>query len=126
MKTDEPFYVPPCIRQREARRISPRAFIFVFSLFSFDVACLIGTRCSAQSTSDGSGSIHGVVINSVTREPIARTLVTSPDNRFATLTNSEGQFEFRLPTVDPADEDASEGNSPAPAGFRLVLIVVTR
>jgi hypothetical protein len=57
----------------------------------------------AQSTSDDSGRIHGVLINSVTHEPIDRALVFSPDNRFATLTNSEGRFEFASAKADPAD-----------------------
>jgi len=30
-------------------------------------------------------------------------LVFSPDNRFATLTNSEGRFEFALAKTDPAN-----------------------
>jgi hypothetical protein len=76
-----------------------------------------GARCWAQSPSDDSGSLHGIVINSVTREPIARALVSSPDNRFATLTNSEGQFEFSLPTADPPPEGASD-SGPVPGRLR--------
>lgn len=63
--------------------------------------------CTAQSASDDSGSIHGVVVNSITHEPIDRALVFSPDNRFATLTNSEGRFEFALPKDDPANPGTS-------------------
>jgi hypothetical protein len=37
-------------------------------------------------------TVHGTVINSLTREPIARALVYSPDNRFATFTDSQGHF----------------------------------
>jgi hypothetical protein len=42
-------------------------------------------------------SIHGTVINSVTHEPIGRALVSSPDNCFATMTDSQGRFEFNVP-----------------------------
>jgi hypothetical protein len=38
--------------------------------------------------------VHGTVINSVTHAPVSRALVYSPDNRFATLTDGEGHFEF--------------------------------
>jgi hypothetical protein len=52
------------------------------------------------------------VINSVTHEPIDRALVSSPDNRFATLTNSDGRFEFALPKIDPASDGGSDSNRP--------------
>jgi hypothetical protein len=42
-------------------------------------------------------TVHGTVINGLTREPIARALVYSPDNRFATFTDTQGHFEFPLP-----------------------------
>jgi hypothetical protein len=70
------------------------------------VACLSGARFFAQSTSGTTETIRGSVIDSVTREPIARALVFSSDNRFATMTNSEGRFEF----VFAKDEPAAEGN----------------
>ena len=83
------------------RRMSPRA---IFCLF---VCALLPGLCWAQAASDDSGSIHGVVISSVTRQPIDRALVFSPDSRFATLTNSEGRFEFALAKADPADGDSN-------------------
>ena len=45
----------------------------------------------------GPDSVHGTVINSKTHEPIARALVYSPDNRYATLTDDRGHFEFKFP-----------------------------
>jgi len=42
------------------------------------------------------GTIRGTVLNSVTHEPIGRALVSSPGNEFATLTDSEGHFEFNV------------------------------
>jgi hypothetical protein len=105
-----PGKVPSRLRQGVPQRISPRAILFLLFFLAF--ACLRAARCSAQSTSDNTDTIRGVVINGVTREPISRALVFSPDNRFATLTNSEGRFEFTLPKVDQATEVSSDSNSP--------------
>ena len=54
-------------------------------------------------------SVRGTVVNSVTHEPIGRALVFSPDNRFATLTDSEGHFEFTVPAPAAAGEGGSAG-----------------
>src|SRR5208337_3189707 len=48
----------------------------------------------------------GTVVNSVTREPIGRALVFSADNRFATLTDSEGHFEFTVAAPSAATADS--------------------
>lgn len=51
----------------------------------------------ATPTSGGDlQTVTGTVINQLTREPIARALVTSPDSRLATLTDDEGHFSFSL------------------------------
>lgn len=42
-------------------------------------------------------TLRGTVVNAVTLAPISRALVYSADNRFATLTDGEGHFEFTLP-----------------------------
>jgi hypothetical protein len=86
-----------CDHQCLLRRISPWAVLGLF------ICASLPGLCWAQSASEDGSSIHGVVINSVTHEPIDRALVFSPDNRFATLTNSEGRFEFALAKADPAD-----------------------
>jgi len=101
------------------QRTSRRAVIFFFFLA---VACLSTALSSAQSmsgnvsnnTSDNTDTdtIHGIVTNSVTHEPIARALVSSPDNRFAALTNSEGRFEFTLPKVDSAPQGDLDSTTP--------------
>jgi hypothetical protein len=68
---------------------------------------------SAQPSAEAPDTIHGTVVNSVTREPIPRALVVSPDNRFATMTDSQGRFEFTFPKAEPpkpAPEGLSEGN----------------
>jgi hypothetical protein len=64
--------------------------------------CLLGLtalRVIAQTaqTDDQPKKITGTVINSATKAPITRALVYSSDNRVATLTDSEGHFEFTVP-----------------------------
>ena len=50
---------------------------------------------------DATDRIRGVVINSVTHEPISRALVLSPDNSFATMTDDRGRFEFTFTPAQP-------------------------
>ena len=54
-----------------------------------------------------SNLIRRTVVNAVTNQPIGRALVYSTDNRYATLTDSEGHFEFTLPKADPGIENGS-------------------
>jgi hypothetical protein len=53
-----------------------------------------------QSLDTREDIVHGTVVNAVTHEPIGRALVSSPDNRFAALTDGEGHFEFTLPKAN--------------------------
>ena len=59
--------------------------------------------------------ISGTVVNSVTREPIGRALVLSPDERFATMTDSYGRFEFT-----PSQSDTGLGTATSPSASRGV------
>ena len=94
--------VPSFLGQRVLGQASSCAILLRFILIFLAVACLSSVRSSAQSASDNTYTIRGIVINSVTREPIARALVYSPGNRLATMTNSEGGFEFTLPRASEA------------------------
>jgi hypothetical protein len=74
---------------------------------------LLCASASAQTTQPEekpADSIHGVVVNSVTHEPVAHALVFSPDNRFGTMTNSEGRFEFDLAKPDSAENNKEENS----------------
>jgi hypothetical protein len=53
--------------------------------------------------------LRGTVVNAVTQAPIPRALVASPDNRFATLSDGEGHFEFTLPKgqIEAAEDPAA-------------------
>jgi hypothetical protein len=79
----------------------------------------------AQTGSDSAdtGTIKGTVIDSVTREPISRALVFSSDNRFATLTDSEGRFEFSMAKRNPEAGESSAANGEGSNGERSGLPV---
>jgi hypothetical protein len=61
------------------------------------------------ATADQADVLRGTVMNGLTREPIGRALVVSPDNRFATMTDDRGRFEFRIPPVDSGHADQASG-----------------
>jgi hypothetical protein len=68
----------------------------------------------APAQTPSATTIHGLVLNGVTREPIARALVSSSDDHFAALTDDQGHFSFRAPD-SPAQ--ASPGSSVMPRGI---------
>ena len=53
-------------------------------------------------------------MNSVTHEAIGRALVFSPDNRFATMADSEGHFEFTFPVSSAAGAGSEPGQPNRP------------
>src|SRR5215471_15468185 len=65
-------------------------------------------QSALAQTETQKSTISGVVINSVTRAPVPRALVTTPDNRYATFTDSSGQFEFAI-EKETADTSAGPG-----------------
>lgn len=101
-------------RRLGVRRVTIRlSFISSFLVaIVIAITCLDGGWCLAQSASGDGGVIRGVVINSVTHEPIDRALVSSPDHRFATLTDSEGRFEFAVTKNDSGNDGGSDPNRP--------------
>lgn len=52
-------------------------------------------------------TIHGVVVNTATHEPVGHALVFSGDGRLGTFTDDAGRFEFVLP--QSADANPREG-----------------
>jgi hypothetical protein len=60
----------------------------------------VGIQVGQIQTSAEAEVVQGTVINLVTREPIARALVYTPDNRYAVMTDDRGHFEFRYPARD--------------------------
>jgi hypothetical protein len=73
-------------------------------------------------------TIHGVVLNRITREPISRALVYSPDNLYAALTDDRGRFQFTFPAqeADPVGNLGFRTDSPAPAAPLLRAWLSTR
>ena len=68
-----------------------------------------------SSESQAPDKIRGTVINQLTHEPIGRALVYSPDNRFATVTDSDGHFEFTVPK--PTETGANRGPVSYPVAY---------
>jgi hypothetical protein len=78
--------------------IAPAILVFWVS-FSSSVEAQSTEAIGVQSES--ASSVHGRVLNRVTHEPIGRALVFSPDQRYATLTDNLGRFEFKFPVQVP-------------------------
>jgi len=78
--------------------------------------CSSITRLSAQTTAgiEHADSLRGTVVNGATNEPISRALVFSPDNRFATMTDDRGHFEF----IFPKGEDEMAAGFAGTSGLR--------
>jgi hypothetical protein len=77
------------------------AIAFAVTLFSSTLP-----QVAAQNTTH-TEHIRGVVINSLTHEPISRALVFSPDNSFATMTDDRGRFEFTFTPAEPQQTGTS-------------------
>jgi len=67
----------------------------------------------SSSTDNLPASVHGTVLNRITHEPIGRALVYSPDQRYATLTDDRGHFEFKFPSQEsqPKGQFSSPNNA---------------
>jgi len=81
----------------ESRWYDPCRACWTLALSVF-VALLCGQQSVSQTVtkSHASYSIRGVVLNSVTREPIGRALVYSADERLAAFTDDRGRFELEV------------------------------
>jgi hypothetical protein len=87
-------------RSRRLAFFFPPWLALVMGLVS--LAAVQGQAQSSESSDSATEVIHGTVINSATQAPIPRALVQSPDGRYATLTDSDGHFEFDMPK-QPSD-----------------------
>ncbi len=76
-------------------------------MFYGGFAPLFGQGNSAGA--DQTDVLRGTVVNELTREPIGRALVVSSDNRFATMTDDQGHFEFGIPPMDGGRADQASG-----------------
>jgi len=82
----------------EQARVRITGLCFELVIF-LEVCCLCAGQGFAQNPQPENqpNTVRGTVVNAVTHEPIGRALVYSPDNRYATMTDGEGHFEFVLP-----------------------------
>jgi hypothetical protein len=78
-----------------------------FGLCILLVGLSVQDVAAQENSPDRADSLRGTVINSVTHEPVPRALVFSPDNRFATMTDAQGRFEFVLPAASPMSTSQS-------------------
>ncbi|PYX55407.1 MAG: hypothetical protein DMG76_18465 [Acidobacteria bacterium] len=69
-------------------------------LFALGDVSLEQASGQVQGSDNRQNIVHGTVVNAVTHEPVGRALVYSSDNRFATLTDGEGHFQFTLPEAN--------------------------
>ena len=82
------------------------AMILQCAVISEPMRGQVATPANEQKT-----TIHGVVTNSVTHEPVGHALVFSGDGRLGTLTDDQGRFEFVLPqTADAGSREGSTGS----------------
>jgi hypothetical protein len=104
-----------------ARRFHPRCPLgSIASALLLFVLCAIARPASGQNSQPENKSadgIRGTVVNKVTHEPIGRALVYSSDNRFATLTDSEGQFEFTFAHTESGENKDESFASAARIAF---------
>lgn len=88
-----------------------------FYILSFTLLCGAASKfASAQNQDNQNGenqaedeTIRGTVVNSMTHEPIGRAEVYSADNRFATMTDDQGHFEFTIPQSPIQQPNAATG-----------------
>jgi hypothetical protein len=78
-----------------------------------------GVNLASAQTADKMDRIRGIVINRVTRAPVAHALVTSTDQRLAGFSDSEGRFEFVL-------AESPSGNSDTNSDVRASRFLLAR
>src|ERR1700730_9929095 len=94
-----------------SRRYYLVAIAFAATLFS---NTLPQVAAQSQTRMEDIDRVRGVVINSVTHEPISRALVLSPDNSFAAMTDDRGHFEFTFTPVQPERTTTFDASVPQP------------
>jgi hypothetical protein len=92
---------------RSNASVSHRCSLAAMAL-AIALSCSSLPQVAAQSTTHSATEhIRGVVINSVTHEPISHALVFSPDNSFAAMTDDRGRFEFSFTPAEPPQSGTS-------------------
>ncbi len=97
--------------------------VFLFFLVVAVFGALKLAMSQALSAEEQPTTFRGTVVNSVTHAPIRRALVYSADNRFATLTDGEGHFEFAYPNPKTPPKGQFSKAVPARCGLLTALAV---
>lgn len=86
----------------------PAILHFFLQMLSILFLCLrMGFSQQVENNHEAVEVVRGTVVNKLTHDPISRALVHSLDNRFATLTDGEGHFEFKVSKKDSQRNDSS-------------------
>jgi hypothetical protein len=96
--------------KKDETKVPMKALVCVIVLSG----CMCGVL-AAQGQEESVTTVHGRVLNKVTKEPIARALVTTMGDEYATMTDDRGQFEFKM------TEKESQTNSPGVSANGIVL-----
>jgi len=84
------------------------AFTFSFFFFFLAAPSVFGQAYPPEDAD--TFTIRGIVINSVTHAAVARALVFSADNHFASLTDGDGRFQFKIRHPRNPRNPRSQGN----------------
>ena len=100
-------------------RRNGRVGTLIFAVLLLATPLIFREVSAQQLPTKPADRITGVVINSVTGEPVARALVVSEGEIFATLTDNSGRFEFVFPDT-PGGQSAGEPGRPPRVSSRYV------
>src|SRR2546428_11215535 len=94
---------PTWVRPRIERARFPRILAFTGLCLR---TTLSGDQAAGQLTPTEKGySMHATVVNSVKLATLPCALVSSPDNRFPTMPDDEGRFDFPFPEPAAGADD---------------------
>jgi hypothetical protein len=85
-----------------SRRVRSRQALWLLVL-----ATVLAPLVSAQDNSPQENIISGRVLNQLTKEPIARALVTAAGDEYATFTDDHGQFEIKIVEQTPRSSNVT-------------------
>ncbi len=105
------------------------ALAIAFRLCTTPLCAQLETTSSSPDTNYSKTHLNAVVVSSTDGKPVPRVLVTSPDRRMATITDSEGRFSFDLRRTGSQAEShvfSSFPPNPAPPTTTIQIQFVVR
>jgi hypothetical protein len=92
-------------RERQLWLYAMRACVFSLAI-ALGIASAGALAQDSRDHADAVSIVRGTVLNSVTKAPVARALVLTDGNEYATFTDDQGRFEFQIPEFLPTDSVA--------------------